>query len=175
MDQNDPIFSKSVLDMFTVANEYCIFLEKAASYEPETIYTYLHRVLPLLYLKGSTVPAVLAKYPEANERYVTEEHWQGIFNQLKTKFAQNDTFYFCDPGSEDEETNSFSLAENLTDIYQDMKDFVLLFSRESHAARENAIQEIARLFKSHWGNRILLCQTQIHFLLYRQDMENYDN
>lgn len=170
MDQNDPIYSKSVLDMFTVANEYCIFLEKTASYDPETIYTYLHRVLPLLYLKGSTVPLVQAKYPEANERYVTEEHWQGVFNELKTKFAQNDTFYFSDPRSENEEADRFSLAENLADIYQDVKDFVLLFSKESHAARENAIQEIARLFKSHWGHRILLCQIQTHFLLYQADM-----
>lgn len=171
MSNQEIIYKPAVLDMFTVANEYCIFVENASAHNPADIYTYLHKVLPLLYLKGATLPDVDVQHPEANERFVTEEQWLAVYGGLKEKFGDSDAFLMCDPGSGDEEPAANSLAENLTDIYQDMKDFVLLFSKEIHAARENAVYEIARLFISHWGYRALKCQLHLHFLLYRSQIE----
>ena len=175
MQDTEQIYSQAVLDMFTVANEYCIFVEKAANYEKAEVYIYLMKVLPLMYLKGALVPEIIVEYPEANERYVSEEQWQDIFNELRNFFSDDDEFFYCDPNVSDPEAEKKSLAESLADIYQDMKDFVLLYSKEMHAARENAVFEIARLFKSHWGQRVLLCQLQLHFLLHpdNEDEEIY--
>ncbi|NLN94799.1 MAG: DUF5063 domain-containing protein [Bacteroidales bacterium] len=169
MNESDNIFSPPVIELFTVLNEYCIFIEKASDYAKHDILEYLNRVLPLMYLKGTLVPAVEVEHPEANERYVTEEQWQDIFNMLRAKFDKEDIFYFIDPGSNnfDEEWDIYSLSEDLTDIYQDSKDFVLLYSKNLHAARENAIHEIAALFKSHWGHRISRSLIHIHYILYR--------
>lgn len=175
MNENDPVYRTSVIDMFTVANEYCLFIEKAENYQVSDIIHYLSKVLPLMYLKGSLLTDVQVEYPEANERYVTEEQWQEIFNSLRHKFSDKDTFYHCDPGDSEGDILLLSFAENLADIYQDMKDFVLLYSKEFHAARENAVSEMFSLFGSHWGHRILLVLTHIHFLQHRRDMESLLN
>jgi len=171
MSHNQPVYSPSVLDMFTVANEYSIFLEKVESYEASDIITYLSKILPLMYLKGSLLSAVEVEFPEANERYVTEEQWQEVFNTLRLKFGDKDIIYHCDPGEYSDEMQTYSLSENLADIYQDMKDFVLLYSKESHAARENAVNEIFLLFCSHWGHRVLISLMHIHYLLHRDSMQ----
>jgi hypothetical protein len=174
MNEQEPIYNQAVLDMFTVANEYCIFIESAEKYPRQDIYQYLLKVLPLLYLKGATLPLVTVEYPEANERYVTEEQWQVVFNNLRNNFGEDDIFFHSNEDSESAESLPCSMAEKLADIYQDMKDFVLLFSKEIHAARENAVHEIARLFKSHWGSRVLNCQLHLHFLLYESFMKEED-
>jgi len=171
MNQPEPVYSQAVLDMFTVANEYCIFVEKAGGYGKADIYSYFQKVLPLLYIKGALIPEITVEYPEANERYLTEEQWQHVLHVLRNKFDEDDTFSFSDPNPGDSSNLLLSLAENLADIYQDMKDFVLLYSKEQHAARENAVHEIGRLYKSHWGHRALICLTQLHFLLHRTDIE----
>ncbi|MBE0660890.1 MAG: DUF5063 domain-containing protein [Bacteroidales bacterium] len=172
MTSSEPVYSQTALDMFTVANEYCIFMEKACKYQKTDVYNYLLKVFPLLYIKGALMPQIEVEFPEANERYVTEEQWQIVFNELRELFGEDDLFNHCDPKDEFFEPVKLSLAENLADIYQDMKDFVLLYSKEMHAARENAIHEVGRLFKSHWGHRVLRCQTHLHFLLHRRDIES---
>jgi hypothetical protein len=171
MDNSDPVFSQPVLDMFTVANEFCIFVEKAGNYPKPDVLNYLQKIFPLMYLKGALVPEVTVEYPEANERYVTVEQWQNVLNDLTVLFAEDDQFLHCDPKPGDNEPIINSFAENLADIYQDMKDFVLLYSRELHAARENAVHEIGRLFESHWGHRVLICQVHLHYLLHRGEIE----
>lgn len=175
MTVSEPVYSHTALDMFTVANEYSIFIEKAGKYPKADVYNYLLKVFPLLYVKGALMPEVTVEYPEANERYVTEEQWQLVFNELRDLFGEDDKFNYCDPNDELSEPVKQSLAENLADIYQDMKDFVLLYSKEIYAARENAIHEVSRLFKSHWGHRVLRCQTHLHFLLHRRDIEAEEN
>jgi hypothetical protein len=174
MNEPEPVYSQAVLDMFTVANEYCIFVEKAGGYGKADIYNYFQKVLPLLYIKGALIPFIVVEYPEANERYLTEEQWQHVLHVLRNKFDEDDTFSFSDPNPDDASASLRSLAENLADIYQDMKDFVLLYSRDQHAARENAVHEIGRLYKSHWGHRALMCLTHLHYLLHRTDIEAED-
>jgi hypothetical protein len=171
MNTAEPIYSKSVLEMFTVANEYSIFIEQAAKYDVADVYNYLIKVLPLMYLKGAMLPEVIVEYPEANERFVTGEQWQDIFNDLRNKFGSDDTYLYCEPEGSTDKLHASSLAENIADIYQDMKDFTLLYSKESQAARENAVAEITRLFKIHWGSRAATSLRHIHFLLFGDDLD----
>ncbi len=172
MNETDNIFSRSVLDLFTVLNEFCMFMDKAGNYSKSDILEYSCKILPLMYVKGAMVPMIDVEYPDANERFVTEEQWQDMFNGLRVQFGKDDTFTFCDPDSDTKEHSLCSLSEDLADIYQDARDFVLLYSKNMQAARENAIREIAMLFKSHWGFRITRCLTHIHFLLYRSHIES---
>ena len=48
----DPVYSKTVLEMLTVANEYCLFLEKAEDYDRQDIIMFLQKVCPLIYIKS---------------------------------------------------------------------------------------------------------------------------
>lgn len=166
MEENT-VSSKNVMEMLTVANEYCHFIEKAHEYETKDILEYLQKVFSLLYLKGSLIPKVEVQVPEANERFVTEQTWESIFNELRNKFKPNDEFWVMDHiDFKDNEPVKVSLADNLTDIYQDLKDFVLLYAKGTDAAKENAVHDCRIFFQSHWGYRLVQSQKYIHHMLH---------
>jgi len=172
MTNTQPIYSQAAIEMFTVANEYCIFIESAHKYQQEEVHRFLNRILPLMYLKGSLLPELEVEYPEANERYLTAEQWENLFNELRFFFANTDVFVSIDPTGDASDIMRQSLAENLADIYQDMKDFVLLFSKESAAAKENALSSVAVLFRSHWGHRVLNSLSYLHYILHHDFIDN---
>ncbi len=165
------VFSRKVLEMITVAHEFCLFIEENGRYESIQILAYLERVVPLLYLKGSLLPDVEVSDESANERFVTEEQWEVFFQQLKVKFGRIDTFYSNETAGE-KDILTCSLADQVADMYQDLKDFLLLYERNTMAARENAVQSCKNLFESRWGYRAIRVMQAIHFTLYGKSALN---
>ncbi len=168
IDHSKPVYSKQVLEFITVANEYCLFFEKAENYTSDDIIRYFHKITPLLYLKGSVLPHVDVTDELFNERYVTEEQWENIFKTLREKFGESDLYYTLDHNNDSEES---SLADNMADIYQDMKDFVMLYQKPYEYSKENAVSEIRRLFRQHWGIRVLSALNAIHRIIFRSDID----
>lgn len=170
---NDITISKSILEMLTVANEFCHYLDTSEKKSKKGVLDFVNRILPLLYLKGSLLPDIEVEDPDANERFVTSEDWETLFTLLRDKFAKDDEFWFIDPQhiNEDEPLKA-SLAEHLADIYQDMKDFILLYQKNTYSARQNAISECKYLFESHWGYRISSIMPRLHHLLYEKQIED---
>ncbi len=173
-DQQEPIDQKKqIIELLTVSNEYCMFIEKAYDYSKEDILQYIHRMAPLLYLKGSLLPEIKIENPEAYERFVTEEVWENIFNELRNKFSKDDEFWFIDEVTfNGDEIAKGSMAEQLTDIYQDLKDFVFLYNKNTSDAILNAVAECRHLFHTNWGYKIIRIQKQVHHLLYKDFAED---
>jgi len=170
---DDITLSKSVIEMATVANEFCYFLENVEGKDKQIILSFTQRILPLLYLKGSLLPDIEPKDASANERFVTEEQWEVVFTTLRGVFAKDDEFWIINPEHINEtEPLKASLSENIADIYQDMKDFILLMQKNNLAARENAINECSLLFAKHWGYRVGNIFSHIHHLLYYNEKIN---
>ena len=170
---NDDItVSKPILDMVTVANEFCFYLENVENKSKSGILEFVNRILPLLYLKGSLLPDIEVKNPDANERFVTEEQWENVFMLLREKFGKQDEFWIIDPQHIDEtEPLKASLSENIADIYQDLKDLIMLYQKNTFDARQNAIADIKDLFGTHWGYSVGNVFNQIHHLLHGDEAE----
>ena len=164
---------KQILELLTVANEFCMFIEKAYDYSKEEILLYMHRMSPLLYLKGSLLPELSIENTEANERYVTEEVWENLFNELRNKFGKDDEFWFInEPGFNGDEITKGSMAEHLSDVYQDLKDFVFLYSKNTRDSIMNSVVECRKLYHTNWGYKIIRLQKNIHHLLYQGEFED---
>lgn len=171
MDANNQ--KKQIVELLTVANEFCMFIEKAYDYPREDILQYVHRIAPLLYLKGSMLPELEVENPDAYERYVTEEVWENIFNELRNKFGREDEFWFIDETLfNDDEITKGSMAEHLTDVYQDLKDFVFLYSKNTSDAIINSVVECKHLFETNWGYKLTRLQKIIHHMLYREQLQD---
>ncbi len=173
---DDITMGKNSLEMLIVANEYCLFMEDIENKSKKAIFDFIHRVLPLMYTKGSLLPELEVEYPEANMRFVTEEQWEMLFTKLREKFADSDEFWIIDPQYINEtEPLKASLSENLSDIYQDMKDFILLYQKNNIAARQNAISDCKNLFSNHWGYSISNIMAQLHHLIYNTEEDVIDD
>jgi hypothetical protein len=160
----DLVRSRPVIELLTVANEYCLFFEKADQYSREDILDYFRKIAPLLYLKGSMIPEVVPSDESLSERFVNEEQWEAVFKTLRGKFGEVDVFYHLDPNGDSVEA---SLADQMADVYQDLKDFVMLYQKAP--ARENALAEVRALFAHRWGIRLLHAGTACHRLVFREE------
>jgi hypothetical protein len=165
----EPVYSPFVLEFVAVAQKYCLFIEEIDKYNASEIFDYMHKALPLLYVRGSVLPEVTPDDYEANEKYVTEEQWQNTFNALREKMGSNDEYWFNENDNPLNDLIKGSLADGLTDIYQDMKDFVLLYQKPLRDAKKVAVWEMRELFQAHWGFRIVNLLKVLHYNLYSEN------
>ncbi len=172
-DSKNIVYSKNVIEVITIANDLCIFLEEFDKYDIAFSLLYLQKVLPLLYLKGALMPDIENINEESNERFVTQEQWEDVFNKAKNKFGVKDTFYYvASTFQKSAESTEASMAECLADIYQDLKDFLLLYQKNTLTAQENAVHSAKELFETHWGSKLLNVHRAIHSLLYKASSSN---
>ncbi len=167
-DPNEQKISKAALELLTVANEYCLFFEKAGRYTTNDILDYYHKIAPLIYLKAALIDNAPANHEAWNERYVTEEEWETVFKTLREKFGKNDIYFIHDHNFDSVEA---SMADNMADIYQDLKDFVLLFQKNTAPARQNAIANIIELFRWRWGPALVNALGAVHQLLFKEEID----
>jgi hypothetical protein len=167
--QEEPAYSTSVIEMLKVANEYCIYLENTENLSRNEIMPFIQRIVPLLYLKGSLLPNVEVDDIEASERFVTGEQWEGVFNFIRKQFAELDEYWFLNYNSPDQtDPVKASISENLADIYQDLKDFVMLYQKPARASKQNAVRDCKHLFETHWAAKALQLIQWIHYLNYKE-------
>ena len=164
---NDASYSKQVLETLTVANEYCMFIEKVHEYSKDDIINYFSKILPLLYLKGSLLPDIEVEHPEVNERFVTAENWEILFNDIYKILSKEDQFWYVNEKEFiDNEISKGSISECLTDIYQDLKDFVMLYQRNSVFSKQNAVKSLRYLYMINWGFKALIALKALHAIKY---------
>jgi len=101
-----------------------------------------------------------------NERFFTEEEWESLFNTLRNIFGKDDIFWFSDLDSSDENIKG-SMAEHITDTYQDLQDFLVLYQKNTLDSKENAVRELLNLFIDNWGIKLLRIQKPLHKLFFK--------
>jgi hypothetical protein len=154
----DTIKNPHVLELLTVANEFCYLTEQISNYHKEELLPVLQKMLALLYLKGSLLPEFEYADSESIERFVTEEEWEVIHQSIKKIFSEEDVFTYL----HEEEIQTTEISEQLADIYQDLKDFLLLYKKNISNAQKAAIHEIIRLYKTNWGIKCLILNNIFH-------------
>jgi len=166
--KSDPVYSRNVIEFVAVANEYCKYAEHAAELKGDELLKILQRILPLLYLKASLLPALEPFFEDGNEKFVTEPDWENLHNVFKQKFgAANDYLeIFDDKFIESEIPVPSSLAENMADIYQDIKDFLLLYQTGTKEVMNDAVWECRMNFENIWGQKLVNSMKAIHRFIY---------
>lgn len=159
--------SKQVIELITIANEFCTFVEEIDKYDRDFILVYFQRIFPLLYVRGSLLPEVEEIEDGFNERYVIEESWEYVFTSVQ-KILKDDNKYFIWDKNLNEPIEQ-AVSENIADLYQDLKDFLFLYSRPATFAKVNAIAMCSNLFKERWGAIISNALSYIHVLLYQNE------
>jgi len=172
MEADNPVVSRQVIEMITVAHEYCLFFENVDKYSSEEIFSFFQKIGPLLYLKGAVLAGDIEADVEYAGRFVTEEQWESIFKSLRDKFAAADLYYALDHNADSQQ---YSLADNMADIYQDLKDFVLLYQTAPMPGKTWAVAELQKLFESHWGPILLRALNAVHMLLFNETTDSDDS
>ena len=65
-----------------------------------------------------------------------------------------------------EEALESSISENIADIYQDLKDFILSYRIGTLEVMNDALGECRNNFEQYWGQRLVNGLRAIHNLVY---------
>src|SRR5665647_1966794 len=169
MDTNsDPVYSRNVVEFVAVANEFCKYVEHASELKGDELLKILQRIMPLMYLKASLLPQLEPFFEDGNEKFVKEADWAIISDTLKEKFGTADDYLevFDDKIKETEGPVVSSMSENMADIYQDMKDFLLLYQTGTAEVMNDAVWECRMNFESFWGQKLVNSMRAIHKFIY---------
>jgi hypothetical protein len=161
---NSIVYSKNVIELITVANEFCGFLERSEDMESSDFRSRLQKLLPLLYLKTSLLPTFESVSEDDLEKYVTEMDYNIIQQNVLAHFGGQDDYQeVFVPGMQFSETAlSASISENIADIYQDIIDLVLAFRTLNEEVMEQALSEMQNNFSQNWGqNWLIVCGQSI--------------
>jgi hypothetical protein len=169
MDTNsDPVYSRNIIEFVAVANEFCKYTEHAPELKGDELLKILQRILPLMYLKASLLPKLDPFFEDGNEKFVTEVDWNNINEILKEKFGTaNDYLEVFDEKINDAEgAIAASISEDMADIYQDMKDFLLLYQTGTGEVMNDAVWECRMNFENFWGQKLVNSMRAIHKFIY---------
>jgi hypothetical protein len=121
-----------------------------------------------MYLKASLLPQLNPFFEESNEKFVTESDWMAIHEKLREKFGSADDYLevFDDKMKDSETPVASSISENISDIYQDLKDFLLLYQTGTSEVMNDAVWECRNTFESYWGQKLLNSLRAIHRFVY---------
>ena len=169
MDTNpDPVYSRNVVEFVAVANEFCKYAEHASEIKGDEMLRIMQRILPLMYLKASLLPKLDPFFEDGNEKFVTESDWNAVNDTLKEKFGTANDYLevFDEKINESEGPVVSSISENMADIYQDMKDFLLLYQTGNGEVMNDAVWECRMNFENFWGQKLVNSMRAIHKFIY---------
>ncbi len=171
LEENQVIFFSEVVEFVTVASEYCGFVEKCKKFERKSFLSKSQKILSLLYLKATLLPVVENEYDAVNERFVTEFDYEYTLNELATKLGTQNNFIEIEEPmvQESDDIVTASLAETYADIYQDLKNFVMLYQLGNPESMNDALWECKMNFEQYWGPRTLSLLKEIHKLLFGEE------
>ena len=165
---NHPVYSHNVVEFVAVANEFCKYAEHAGEIKGDEMLRIMQRIMPLMYLKASLLPSLEPVFDDGNEKFVTETDWQKIHDNLARSLGTANDF-MAQMGEVTDDSDipvPITLSENMADIYQDMKDFVLLYQTGTTEVMNDAVWECRMNFETFWGQKLLNSLRTIHGFIY---------
>lgn len=162
------VYSKNVIEFVTVANEFCNFIENNGNFSRFDFVDRLHKILPLVYLKACMLPEIDDENLESPEKFVSEVDYNFLMSKISSKLAQFDgyqeVFEFGMQFSE--EAIEANISENVCDIYQDLKDFIMAYRLGADEMMIDALGECRNNFTSYWGQKLTNCMRALHAIRY---------
>lgn len=163
------IYSRQAVEFAASANEFCKYLEGCKEIKGIEILKVMQRLLPFIYLRASLLPMLEPLLEDGNEKTVTEFDYTRMHDVLLSKIGNNDPFpVLADFGDPSDRLYTGSISESLTDIYQDLKDFIVSYKTGTDDVMNDAVWEVLMNFEEFWGQKLLTVLNAIHKVLYSE-------
>jgi hypothetical protein len=158
-----------------VAERYCAVVDASTSLDKNDFLLQIYRLLPELVFEATCLPDLELNEHTDQEGEVslrrnrsnvemTDEQWGKLYNSLKEKLGDLNLYWQVFDPMKDSEAIRGSLADDIADIYRDLKEGVVL-SQSHEAPVEEIVIDWRYGFYSHWGKHAMGAMRTIHFIL----------
>jgi hypothetical protein len=160
------VYSEELLALVRAANEAATFLESFPGDAGRTFITGAVRSLSTVYSAMLRVGDTEPVFESAGEPTVTEQDWSGIYQRVARVLGPYNEF--LRPAEEGEfdrsELVTHTVSEDLADVYQEIRDFIAIYSRGMEEEMNDAAWELKSRFTEHWGKKLLRSLARLHEL-----------
>jgi hypothetical protein len=148
--------------------EYCKIIESIDEMSSIEVLQDIKLALLPIYVKTHRIVRPKTKYEHDAEKFVSERQYNKIRKILITVIGTRDNYneIFNPEKPNSKKSIQASLSEDLTDIYQDLKDFVQWYTQSTFEAMNDALIELVDTFGKFWGMKLLNAVRYIHAIQY---------
>jgi len=157
----ETVYTKNIIEFVTVALEFCNYLEHSDERSRSEFSPVIQKVLALLYLKAAIVEKPVSLGDTDVPTTVTEADYQTIQNKIADVMAEADDYFDGEEAS--------SVSENLSDIYQSVKDFIMNYKKGDQNLSNESLCQCIDDFEGYWGIKLLNCIKALHSFVYREE------
>lgn len=158
---------RPIADRFAaVAQQFCSLVESASATDRTDLLVRIYRILPRLISEAIHLPSLSLDDTSSRPSKVAVIPWAALYDALKTKLADWDGYLQVFDPTEDQEAVHGSLADDVADIYRDLKEGLLLIDAGQGSPAE-IIWDWRFGYYSHWGQHAIGALQVIHFRLQR--------
>ena len=146
-----------------VAKKFCALVDSAPDIDRSEFVAQVYRVLSKLIDEAVQMPDVERSDNQRRRSPLNVRHqeWERLYNALKEKLGDWNLYRQVFDPTQDNEAIFGSLADDLADIYGDLRKGLEL-NDACPSQREDAIWEWRVLFYSHWGKHAIDALQAIH-------------
>ena len=169
------IYNKNTLEFVTVTLEFCALMETTSKHTLFSFTDKAIKILPLLYLKATLLPAIEQPDEEDDSvHFITENTYNAIRYRTSDLFGEYDSYLETfHPDMEYSDTPVVAtISENLADIYQDLGDFADLFRQENEEVMCQALYMCEENFRQFWGQKLLNALKAIHVVRFNEELSS---
>ncbi len=169
MSKIEALIAQQTTDFVKLCRKYIDYIDNLPDKKVTEFWTTQLNLLSGIYNQIFLLPKIDARYEAYVEKFVTEQEYNKLFRKLEGYVGSLDKFpdftNLSHPGSF--QVIETSLSETLTDIYQEVKDFVLLYETGTIENMNDAIADCVDSFGEYWGVKLLAALRIMHINLYQ--------
>jgi len=158
--------SLQLQDLAELARKYCELVEGA----DERDFKWLREVAVVLPRLHAAITALGKPVQEKSELLVADLDARfELYTYLRQLLGERDAYWLEFDGTHDKQCMSGSLADDLTDIYCELKHGLRLIDDES-VGYELALEGWRHSYKNHWGQHLLDAERHLYGLMARGEL-----
>lgn len=150
------------------ARDFCKLMESASTLRTGDFFSQLQLLIPMVYLGALRLPSPRYCYEEEAKHFVSEDTYAGVHDSVQQKIELFYGITRMSPGTRPSqiELESFRMAEMLTDLYEELKNFISYYEVGIPQAMNDAIWLFKRNFEQVFGLRLIEGLRQLHEMIY---------
>ena len=170
-DLHNSIYSREVLDFVSCSQNFCKWIENTEIPDSKSFVRHGLSILPKLYSMMISIPLIEPVFDQPSEKFVTEEDWAEVYRRVTDTLGEMNEYTDIPDKAEYDRSELITrkISEDISDIYQDLGDFLEVFRNSPEEIMNDALWECRMHFESSWGEKLLRISRAMHNIYLKDD------
>lgn len=150
-------------ELVATARTYCALIDQVDRLAPEQLIESIALLLPRLHATVRSLPKSRTDGPL--QPLVNLETRFALFRRIRDRLGERDPYWMEYDHAVAGQAQSGSLADDLTDIYFDLRRGLQRLDEGSPSAYHRAVSEWCRSYELHWGEHLVDAERHLFHLM----------